>query len=162
MPPHYFVFVDFVQSLESLKGEKLLQLIQSFLSKGVTAYQKGFERIASDAKASLEDKKLMEEENRKLHDENEKLKDQSHQLSDQANTLTDQSAKQQSAIDALKQELEKSIQCYEECHTELKDMVTQYDVQQVQIEANNNLIAELKRLKDELEDTLKKNETYYH
>jgi hypothetical protein len=62
----------------------------------------------------------------------------------------------------LKQELEKSLQCYEECRTELKDMVTQYDAQQVQIEANNNLIADLKRLKGELEDTLEKNETYCH
>jgi hypothetical protein len=76
--------------------------------------------------------------------------------------LTDRGVKQQTAIDALKQELEKSLQCYEECHTELKDMVTQYDAQQIQIEANNNLIAELKRLKGELEDTLEKNETYCH
>jgi hypothetical protein len=41
-------------------------------------------------------------------------------------------------------------------------MFTQYDAQQVQIEANNNLIAELKWLKGELEDTLEKNETYCH
>jgi hypothetical protein len=41
-------------------------------------------------------------------------------------------------------------------------MVTQYDTLQVQIEANNNLIAELKRLKGKLEDTLEKNETYCH
>jgi hypothetical protein len=41
-------------------------------------------------------------------------------------------------------------------------MVTQYDAQQVQIEANNNLIVELKQLKGELEDTLEKNETYCH
>jgi chromosome segregation ATPase len=76
--------------------------------------------------------------------------------------LTDRGAKQQTAIDALKQKLEKSLQCYEECCTELKDMVTQYDAQQVQIEANNNLIVELKQLKGELEDTLEKNETYCH
>jgi hypothetical protein len=75
--------------LESLKGEELLQLMQSFLSKGVAACQKGFERIASDAKASIEDKKLLEEENRKLCDENERLKNQSHQLSDRVQTLTD-------------------------------------------------------------------------
>jgi alanyl-tRNA synthetase len=115
--------------LESLKGEELLWLMESFLLKGVAACQKGFERIASDAKAALEDKKLLEEENCKLRDENEKLKDQSRQLSDRVKTLTDQSTKQQSAIDALKQELQKSLQCYEECCTELKDMVTQYDVQ---------------------------------
>jgi hypothetical protein len=58
--------------LESLKGEELLQLMQSFLSKGVAACQKGFERIASQEKASLKDKILLEEENRKLCDENER------------------------------------------------------------------------------------------
>jgi ribosomal protein L16 Arg81 hydroxylase len=83
------------------------------------------------------------------------LKEQSHQLKDQG-------MKKQTTIDALKQELEKSLRCYEECHTEFKDMVTQYDAQQIQLEANANLIAELKRLKGELEDTLEKNETYCH
>jgi hypothetical protein len=62
----------------------------------------------------------------------------------------------------LKQELEKSLQCYEECRTELKDMVTQCDAQQVLLEANANLITELKKLKGELEDTLEKNEAYCH
>jgi peptidoglycan hydrolase CwlO-like protein len=66
----------------------------------------------------------LEEENRKLRDENEGLKNQSRQLGDRVQTLTDQGTKQHSAIDALKQELEKSLQCYEECRTELKDMVT--------------------------------------
>jgi hypothetical protein len=41
-------------------------------------------------------------------------------------------------------------------------MVTQYDAQYIQLEANGNLIAELKSLKGELEDTLEKNEAYYH
>jgi peptidoglycan hydrolase CwlO-like protein len=118
--------------LEGLKGEELLQLMQTFLSKGVAACQKGFECIVNDAKASLADKKLLEEENRKLCEENEKLKNQSRELSGQVKTLTDRGVKQQTAIDALKQELEKSLQCYEECRTELKDMVTQYDAQQVQ------------------------------
>jgi hypothetical protein len=65
-------------------------------------------------------------------------------------------------MDALKKELESSLKCYEECRTELKDMVTQYDAQQVLLEANANLIAELKRVKGELEDTLEKNEAYCH
>jgi peptidoglycan hydrolase CwlO-like protein len=115
--------------LEDLKGEELLQLMQTFLSKGVAACQKGFERIASDVKASLADKKLLEEENRKLRDENERLKNQSRQLNEQVKTLTDQRTKQQTAIDALKKELDKSLECYEECRTKLKDMVTQYDAQ---------------------------------
>jgi cell shape-determining protein MreC len=49
-------------------------MMQSFLSKGVAACQKGFERVANEAKASLEEKKLLEEENHKLHEENERLK----------------------------------------------------------------------------------------
>jgi hypothetical protein len=59
-------------------------------------------------------------------------------------------------MDALKKELESSLKCYEECRTELKDMVTQYDAQKIILEANANLIAELKRVKGELEDTLEK------
>jgi predicted nucleic acid-binding Zn-ribbon protein len=129
VPPFYFAFADFIRSLEDLKGEELLQLMQTFLSKGVAACQKGFERIASDAKALLADKKLLEEENRKLRDENERLKNQSRQLNEQVKTLTDQRTKQQTAIDALKKELDKSLECYEECRTKLKDMVTQYDAQ---------------------------------
>jgi predicted nuclease with TOPRIM domain len=76
--------------------------------------------------------------------------------------LTGQCSKQKAAIDALKQELEKSLQCYEECQIELKDMGTQYDAQEIQIQALNNLVTELKKVKDELEDTLEKNETYCH
>jgi uncharacterized phage infection (PIP) family protein YhgE len=134
------VFSDFVQSLESLNAEELVKMMQYFLSKGVAACQKGFERVADEVKASLEEKKLLENENRKLREENERLKEQSRQLKDQ-------STKQQTAIDALKQELEKILQCYEECRTELKDMVTQYNAQQIQLEANVNLIAKLKRLR---------------
>jgi predicted RNase H-like nuclease (RuvC/YqgF family) len=85
-----------------------------------------------------------------LREKNERLKNQSRQLKDQ-------SAKQKTTIDALKRELEKSLQYYEKCRTELKDMVTQYDAQQIQIQADANLIAELKMLKGELEDTLEKN-----
>jgi peptidoglycan hydrolase CwlO-like protein len=125
------MFSDFVQSLENLKADELLQMMQSFLSRGVAACQKGFERVANEAKASLHEKKLLEDENRKLHEQNERLNNQSRQLKDQARSLTEQSAKQQTAIDALKQELEKSLQCYEECRTKLKDMVTQYDAQQI-------------------------------
>jgi peptidoglycan hydrolase CwlO-like protein len=123
---------------------------------------KGFERVASEVKASLEEKNVLEEENHKLHEENEKLKNRSHQLGNQVQTLTDQCTKQKTAIDALKRELEKSLQCYEVCRTELKYMVTQYDAQEIQVQANNNLIAELNKVKGELEDTLEKNEAYCH
>jgi hypothetical protein len=72
--PRCFAFSDFVQSLESLTGDELLQMMQSFLSKGVAACHKVFERVANEAKASLEEKKLLEEENCKLREENERLK----------------------------------------------------------------------------------------
>jgi hypothetical protein len=49
-------------------------MMQSFLSKGVAACHKVFERVANEAKASLEEKKLLEEENCKLREENERLK----------------------------------------------------------------------------------------
>jgi hypothetical protein len=52
-------------------------------------------------------------------------------LKQQSRQLKYQSTKHQTAIDALKQELEKSLQCYGECRIELKDMVTQYDAQQI-------------------------------
>jgi uncharacterized phage infection (PIP) family protein YhgE len=132
-----------------------MKTMRAFLSKGVIACQKGFERAAAEAKTSLEEKRLLEDENRRLREENEKLKQESRQLADQR-------AKQRDAMDALKKELESSLKCYEECRTELKDMVTQYDAQKILLEANANLIAELKRVKGELEDTLEKNEAYCH
>jgi peptidoglycan hydrolase CwlO-like protein len=132
-----------------------MKMMRSFLSKGVATYRKGFEKAAEETKSSLEERRLLENENRRLREENEKLKKQSRQLADQ-------SSKQRTAIDALKRELESSLKCYEECRTELKDMVTQHDAQQVLLEANANLIAELKKVKGELEDTLEKNEAYCH
>jgi hypothetical protein len=80
MSPRCFAFSDFIQSLESLKGDELLHMMQSFLSKGIAACHKGFERVANEAKASLEEKKLLEGENRKLREENKRLKNQSRQL----------------------------------------------------------------------------------
>jgi hypothetical protein len=98
---------------------------------------------------------LLEDENRRLKEENEKLK---RDACEQVNHR----AKQQEALDALKKELELSVKCYEECRQELKDMVVQYDAQNILLEANANLIAELKKVKGELEDTLGKNEAYCH
>jgi DNA repair exonuclease SbcCD ATPase subunit len=151
----YFLFVDFEQSLEGLSAEDLMKTMRAFLSKGIITCQKGFERAAAEAKTSLEEKRLLEDESRRLREENEKLKQESRQLADQRAKLRD-------AMDALKKELESCLICYEECRTKLKDMVTQYDAQKILLEANANLIAELKRMKGELEDTLEKNEAYCH
>jgi chromosome segregation ATPase len=156
------MIVEFLHSLEGLNGKQLLKTMQSLLSKGVAAGQKGIEQIKAKVRVSRNEKALLEKENRKLREENAKLKNRSWQFGGQVETLTGQCSKQKTAIDALKQEPEKSLQCCEECHIELKDMVTQYDTQEIQIQALNNLVAELKKVKGELEDTLDKNEAFCH
>jgi uncharacterized phage infection (PIP) family protein YhgE len=132
-----------------------MKTVRAYLSRGIIACQKGFERAAAEAKNSLEKQNLLEDENWRLREHNEKLKQESRQLADQC-------AKQRDVKDALKKELKLCLKCYEECYTELKDMVTQYDAQKILLEANANLIAELKKVKGELEDTLEKNEAYCH
>jgi hypothetical protein len=47
-----------------------MKMVHAFLSKGVVACQKGFERAAAEAKASLEKRKLLEDDNRCLREEN--------------------------------------------------------------------------------------------
>jgi cell division protein FtsB len=54
--------------------------MQSFLSEGVAAGRKGYERIANDSRA---EKLHLAEENRKLWAENEKLKENSKRLTGQ-------------------------------------------------------------------------------
>jgi hypothetical protein len=49
--------------LEGLTVEELMKMMRSFLSKGVAACQKGFEKAAEETKASLEERKLLENEN---------------------------------------------------------------------------------------------------
>jgi DNA repair exonuclease SbcCD ATPase subunit len=131
-----------------------MKTVRAYLSRDVVSCQKGFKRATVEAKTSHEKQKLLEDENRRLKEENERLKQESR-------LQADQRAKQQEAMNALK-ELELSLKCYEECRAELKDMVTQYDAQNILLEANANFIAELKKVKGELEDTLEKNEAYCH
>jgi hypothetical protein len=137
---------DFERTLEDLGADDLMKVVRAYLSRGIVACQKGFEKATSEAKTSLDKQKLLEDENRRLKEENEKLK---RDACEQANHR----AKQQEALDALKKELELSVKCYEECRQELKDMVVQYDAQNILLEANANLIVELKKVKGELEDT---------
>jgi hypothetical protein len=132
-----------------------MKIVCAYLSRGIVACQKGFERAAAEARTSLDRQKFLEDENRSLKEENEKLKQESR-------LQPDQRVKQQKALDALKKELELSLKCYEECRQELKDMVTQYNTQNILLKANADLIVELKRLKGELEDTLEKNKAYCH
>jgi hypothetical protein len=146
---------DFERTLEGLSADDLMKIVRAYLSRGILACQKGFERATSEAKTSVDRQKALEDENRRLREENEKLRRD-------ADGWASQRVKHQEALDALKRELELSVKCYEECRQELKDMVTQYDAQNVLLEANANLITELKNVKAELEDTLEKNEAYCH
>jgi Ser-tRNA(Ala) deacylase AlaX len=106
-----------------------MKIVCAYLSRVVVACQKGFERATAEARTSLDKQKILEDENQRLKEENEKLKQESRL---QAN----QRAKQQEAMNALKKELELSLKCYEECRRELKDMVTQYDAQNILLKAN--------------------------
>jgi hypothetical protein len=148
-------FADFERTLEDLSADDLMKVVRAYLSRGIVACQKGFEKAASEAKASVDKQKMLEDENRRLKEENERLRRN-------ASEWTNQHAKQQEALDALKRELELSVKCYEECRQELKDMVVQYDAQNILLAANADLIAELKKVKGKLEDTLEKNEAYCH
>jgi hypothetical protein len=70
----FLLFADFEHSLEGLSAEDLMKTMRAFLSKGVVACQKGFERAAAEANTSLEERRLLEDENQRLREENEKLK----------------------------------------------------------------------------------------
>jgi hypothetical protein len=67
-------FADFERTLEGLGADDLMKIVRAYLSRGVIACQKGFEKATSEAKASLDKQKLLEDENRRLKEENEKLK----------------------------------------------------------------------------------------
>jgi hypothetical protein len=45
--------------LEGLSTKELMKVMQSFLSKGVAACQKGFKKATEETKASLEERRLL-------------------------------------------------------------------------------------------------------
>jgi hypothetical protein len=51
-----------------------MKILHAYLSRGIVACQKGFERAAAEARTSLDRQKFLEDENRRLKEENEKLK----------------------------------------------------------------------------------------
>jgi hypothetical protein len=65
---------DFERTLEDLGADDLMKVVRTYLSRGIVACQKGFEKATSEAKTSLDKQKLLEDENRRLKEENEKLK----------------------------------------------------------------------------------------
>jgi hypothetical protein len=68
--------------LEGLSANDLMKIVRAYVSRGVVACQKGFERAAVEAKTSLEKQKLLEDENQRLKEENEKLKQESRLQAD--------------------------------------------------------------------------------
>jgi hypothetical protein len=51
-----------------------MKVVRAYLSRGIVACQKGFEKAASEAKASVDKQKMLEDENRRLKEENERLR----------------------------------------------------------------------------------------
>jgi Sec-independent protein translocase protein TatA len=72
-----------------------MKIVRAYLSRGIVACWKGFERAAAEARTSLDKQKFLEDENRRLKEENEKLKQESR-------LQVDQRSKQQEAMNALR------------------------------------------------------------
>jgi hypothetical protein len=54
-----------------------MKIMRTYLSRGIVACRKGFERAAVEARTSLDKQKFLKDENRRLKEENEKLKQES-------------------------------------------------------------------------------------
>jgi hypothetical protein len=54
---------DFERTLEDLSADDLMKVVRAYLSRGIIACQKGFEKAASEAKASVDKQKMLEDEN---------------------------------------------------------------------------------------------------
>jgi hypothetical protein len=57
-------FADFERTLEDLGTDDLMKIVRAYLSRGIVACQKGFEKATSEAKAFLNKQKLLEDKNR--------------------------------------------------------------------------------------------------
>jgi uncharacterized protein YlxW (UPF0749 family) len=84
------VGVDFLNSLEDHDGKQLLDMMESFLSKGVVASRKGYKKMTHE---SRDEKLRLMEENQKLREENKRLKEESKHLTCQVQDLIGQCSK---------------------------------------------------------------------
>jgi hypothetical protein len=57
------IFADFERTLEDLSADDLMKIVCTYLSRGIVACQKGFERAAAEARTSLDKQKFLEDEN---------------------------------------------------------------------------------------------------
>jgi hypothetical protein len=60
-----------------------MKIVRAYLSRGIVACKKGFERATVEARTSLDKQKFLEDENQRLKEENEKLKQESRLQADQ-------------------------------------------------------------------------------
>jgi peptidoglycan hydrolase CwlO-like protein len=100
----------------------------------------------------------LSEENQRLREENERLRGESKRLAGQVQYLSGQCSKQKTAIDALKRELEKGLQCYADAGRSFAIRLINWTQVKVQITTPDALIDELKKNKSELEKTPEDNE----
>jgi hypothetical protein len=52
-------FADFERTLEDLSADDLMKIVRAYLSRGIVACQKGFERAAVEARTSLDKQKFL-------------------------------------------------------------------------------------------------------
>jgi hypothetical protein len=57
------LFADFERTLEDLGAIDLMKIVCAYISRGIVACQKGFEKASSEAKTSLDKQKILEDEN---------------------------------------------------------------------------------------------------
>jgi hypothetical protein len=57
------LFADFERTLEDLGADDLMKIVRAYLSRGIVACQKGFEKASAEAKTPLDKQKFLEDEN---------------------------------------------------------------------------------------------------
>jgi hypothetical protein len=62
-------FLQILSTLEDLNSDDLMKIVRAYLSRGIVACQKGFERATAEARTSLDRQKFLEDENQRLKEE---------------------------------------------------------------------------------------------
>jgi hypothetical protein len=62
-------FLQILSTLEDLNSDDLMKIVRAYLSRGIVACQKVFERATAEARTSLDRQKFLEDENQRLKEE---------------------------------------------------------------------------------------------
>jgi hypothetical protein len=62
-------FLQILSTLEDLNSDDLMKIVRAYLSRGIVACQKGFERATAEARTSLDRQKFLEDKNQRLKEE---------------------------------------------------------------------------------------------